>query len=163
MTFNLKKSKPVSILIALLLISTVLVVPATAHGVYMDYTTAGIKVHAYYQGGDPMANCSYEVLTVEKDADGKETTTVYATGTTDENGEFVFQPKEGITLYRAKVIEGEHAANRNIDLSETSTGGSTGSGAGINAFNVIAGIGYIIGIAGIIMYFVSRKNATKKE
>ena len=151
-------------LAAAFLILTLLAAPAAAHGVYMSWEQQGdnIKIHAYYQGNDPMANCDMTVETL--DASGK--ATAYLTDKTDANGDYTFAVKSGISSYRVKVVEGEHAVSKKIDI-ETGTGsgsGSSGSGSspifgteGPSLFTIGAGLGWIVGIAGIIMYLQARK------
>ncbi|MDL2261732.1 hypothetical protein LJC08_05840 [Methanimicrococcus sp. OttesenSCG-928-J09] len=161
-----KKIKPTRLLIASILILSMLVAPAAAHGVYMSSEVNGdnLKIHAYYQGGDPMANCDVEVMTY--DAAGK--TTPYLTGKTDANGDYEFAVKSGVTAYRVKVVEGEHAVTKRIDIDAPSGSGSdSGSNSGSSSwifgtegpslFTIGAGLGWIVGIAGIIMYLQARK------
>ena len=140
---------------AILLLLALLVAPAAAHGVYMshEYTPTDVTIKAWYQGGDPMANCDVEITI------GNE---IYMTGKTDADGYYTFPIKSGTNSYIAKVTEGEHAVSRKVDVVAGGTGGSSGSIFGESLIvNVIAGLGYIIGIAGIILYFQSRKNMKK--
>jgi len=144
------------------LLMTVLIfaAPAAAHGVYMSFesTDTEVTIKAWYQGGDPMANCDAEVTI------GNE---VYVTGKTDAEGYYTFPIKSGVNSYTAKVVEGEHAIAKKIDIksggSSSSGGGNSIFGEGPTLFNIIAGFGYIIGIAGIIMYVQSRKNMKKNN
>lgn len=160
------KQKTMKYIIAAFLILSLLAVPAAAHGVYMSWESHGdhIDIHAYYQGNEPMANSAVTVETL--DASGQ--ATPYMTGVTDANGDYEFVLKEGVNSYRVKVVEGEHAVSRKIDLATAgNNSGSTGSGSGTGSwifgtegpslFTIGAGLGWIIGIAGIIMYVQARK------
>ncbi|WNY27202.1 hypothetical protein [Methanolapillus ohkumae] len=157
----MKIQKTVSLFILICLMIALLSVPAAAHGTYMSYETGNIKVKAWYQGGEPMANCDYEVYSIIA-SNGNENETLYLTGKTDESGTLTFEPKDSVSIYRVKVVSGEHAAQRRIDLAD---GAANAAGDhGISWLNVFAGLGYIVGIAGILMYALSRKNMnnTKK-
>ncbi|WNY23271.1 hypothetical protein MmiHf6_05760 [Methanimicrococcus hongohii] len=154
---------------AALLILSLFVAPAAAHGVYMSWNLQGdtVSIHAYYQGNDPMANTNVTIEAI--DAAG--TSTIYVTGLTDANGNYSFAVKEGITSYRIKVVEGEHAINKKIDIG-TGTSGAESSGGwwskivgteGPSLFTVGAGLGWIVGIAGIILYLQARRELKKKN
>jgi len=155
-------SQKLKYLFAAFFILTLLIAPASAHGVYMKWSSdeTHIHIHAYYQGNDPMANCDVTVETI----DNSGTASSYVTGKTDANGDYEFDIKEGVTAYRIKVVEGEHAITKKIDIS-SSSGGQESSGGwtwligteGPSVFTVGAGIGWIVGIAGIFMYFQARK------
>ncbi|WNY24608.1 hypothetical protein [Methanolapillus millepedarum] len=155
----MKIQKTASLLVLLSLALTMLAVPAAAHGTYMSLEPNGVKIQAWYQGNEPMANCDYQVYAISV-INGTESESLYMTGKTDENGTAVFDIKPGVNIYRVKVVSGEHAAERRIDLAEGSMGAA--GDHGISWFNVFAGLGYIVGIAGILMYVMSRKTNQKK-
>ncbi len=156
--------KKLKYLAAVFLVLILSAAPAAAHGVYMSWETDGssISTHSYYQGSVPMVNCS---VTVEAlDASG--TATPYLTGRTDANGDYKFNIKDGVSSYRVKVVEGEHAVSKKIDIQTTSGNGSGNSSTGNNPifgtegpslFTIGAGLGWIVGIAGIILYLQARK------
>ncbi|WNY28240.1 hypothetical protein MmiEs2_04240 [Methanimicrococcus stummii] len=161
--------KKLKYLAASLLILSLFIAPAAAHGVYMSWTQTGdqVQIHAYYQGNDPMANCDLTVETL--DASGK--ATAYITGKTDANGDYTFDLKSGVSSYRVKVVEGEHAVSKKIDVNSGSSGSGTGGGSsggifgteGPSLFTIGAGLGWIVGIAGIIMYLQARKELKNKN
>ncbi|MDV0447332.1 hypothetical protein MsAg5_12170 [Methanosarcinaceae archaeon Ag5] len=151
----MKIQKTISLLVLFSLMLTMLAAPAAAHGTYMTLEPNGVKVQAWYQGNEPMANCDYQVYAISV-SNGTETESLYLTGKTDDNGTAVFDIKPGVNIYRVKVISGEHAAERRIDLAAGSSG-AAGDHSHVSWFNVFAGLGYIVGIAGILMYFMSRK------
>lgn len=164
-------TKILKLLTVSFLILTMIAAPAAAHGVYMSWEQQGdnIKIHAYYQGNDPMANCDVTVETL--DASG--TASAYLTDKTDANGDYTFAVKAGVSSYRVKVVEGEHAVSKKIDIESTGGSGSTGGGSGSSnwifgtegpsLFTIGAGLGWIVGIAGIILYLQARKmNKTGK-
>ncbi len=138
-----------------LFIWSVLIVPAAAHGTYMSSSLGGIDVKAWYTGGEPMADTPYEVYTLRYDDNGNEIAELYLTGTTDQNGHFSFRPKEGVSVYRAKVTAGEHVAAKVIDLS--SAGGQSEETYEPSLLTIIGGLGWIAGIFGLLMFVLSRK------
>lgn len=155
--------RKIKCLTAVFLILTLLVAPAAAHGVYMSWESGSgqITIRVYYQGNEPMANGTVTVETI--DASG--TASPYLTGKTDANGNYAFAVKEGVSSYLVKAIEGEHAASKRIDI-EPAGGGSGSSGGGNNPifgtdgpslFTIGAGLGWIVGIAGILLYLQARR------
>ena len=143
----------ISYLIATLLILSLLVAPAAAHGVYMSFEYEGtdVSVKAWYQGGDPMADCDVTVT-----AEG----VPYLTGKTNAAGEYSFKMKDGAKYYNVKVIEGEHAVEKKIDITAESGSGSGTSGyeiAGIPVLNLAIGILIIVVAAGAIIYFQKKQ------
>ncbi|MDV0445600.1 hypothetical protein MmiAt1_11860 [Methanimicrococcus sp. At1] len=155
--------KKLKYLVASLLILSLLIAPAAAHGVYMSWTPIGnqVQIHAYYQGNDPMANCDITVETIDSAGNAA----AYITDKTDANGNYTFDVKSGITSYRIKVVEGEHAISKKIDVASGSGGVESEVGwwgklmgtEGPSLFTIGAGLGWIVGIAGIIMYLQARK------
>ena len=145
--------RSISYFIASLLILSLLIAPAAAHGVYMsfEYNATDVSIKAWYQGGDPMANCDVTVT-----AEGAP----YMTGKTNAAGEYSFKMKDGAKYYNVKVIEGEHAVEKKIDITAESGAGSGGSGyeiAGIPVLNLAIGLLIIIVAAGAILYFQKKQ------
>ncbi|MDR2943963.1 MAG: hypothetical protein LBU81_02600 [Methanosarcinales archaeon] len=150
--------------LAALLILILAAVPAAAHGVYMSWEQQGgsIEIRAYYQRNEPMTNGSVVVETL--DASG--TAAPYLTGQADTNGNYKFNIKSGVSSYRVKVIEGEHAVSKKIDIAAAPGSGTEESGneksslfgtQGPSLFTIGAGLGWIVGIAGIVLYLQARK------
>lgn len=145
-----------SIVFVLLLIAvSFLIIPAAAHGTYMSSSLGSVDVKAWYTGGEPMADTPYEVYTISYDSNGDEIAELYMTGTTDSDGCFSFSPKKGVSVYRAKVIAGEHVAAKVIDLS--SEGGQSEETYEPSLLTIIGGLGWIAGIFGLLLFVLSRK------
>ena len=140
-----------------ILIISLFMAPAAAHGVFMGWNMEGtITVNAWYAGNDPMANANVIVESI----DGSGEATVIATGITDANGAFSFESVEGISSYRVSITEGEHAITQTIRI------GSDGAGGGIldnQVVRAIAGVGWIFGFFGILLYVQSRRELKKKN
>lgn len=77
---------------------------AIAHGAKIEYkSTTALQVHATYDSGQPMANA--QVTIYAPDAP----TTPWLTGTTDENGQFIFVPDPNkIGNWEVKVRQAGH-------------------------------------------------------
>jgi hypothetical protein len=147
--------RSISYLIASLLILSLLIAPAAAHGVYMsyEYNETDVSIKAWYQGGDPMADCDVQVTAegvAAPDLNGK----------TNANGEYSFKMKDSVKYYNVKVVEGEHAIEKKIDITSESGSASGGAGfeiAGIPVLNLVIGLLLIIVVAGAIIYFQKKQ------
>jgi nickel transport protein len=133
-----------------------LISPVSAHRVYLQEQVNEIEIRAWYGGGDPMAEADIIVYATK---DGEEET--YLNGTTDENGYYYFTPKLGVSEYRVTVSQMGHQKELVFNLEEEagdSTEESTSAEAELPlAARIIAGFGYIAGIAGVAMILKARK------
>ncbi len=147
------KTIRIRIVLALLLILCMVSMPASAHRVYVKEQVTGVQVKAWYGGGDPMAGANVEIYA--NTTNGEE---LYLKDKTDEKGIFQFKPKLGVSGYRVVVEATGHRAEKTFNLMS----GSGQEAAELPLFaRVLAGFGYLAGLAGIGMFFAARK--MKKE
>lgn len=130
---------------------------ASAHRMVVDWTVSELEIEAYFGGGAPVRDADVKVY----DKDGN----LYIEGTTDEEGKFRFPPKVGRKDYYEVVVNATHMPGHKgettINLSQVSTG-ADGAGTEMPLYTrVIAGFGYLIGIAGFAMAYVYWKRNKK--
>lgn len=147
---NRNKMKFFGILTLVLILCLALAPAASAHRVHVMCQVDSIQVRAWYGGGDPMTDAKVEIYTIRN---GEEKP--YLTGSTDEEGFFYFAPKLGVSEYKVVAsAEGGHRGEEIINLE---------SGVGQEepeiplAMRIIAGFGYLTGLAGIGMVMSARK------
>lgn len=122
----------------------------SAHRIYVDVTSQTIEIEAYYGDGKPVKNAD---VTVYKTNDE-----VYLTGKTDDDGRFSFEVKDVDSEYlRIEVEQIGHKAEVNIGTGFKSDGEEMPL-----YLRVIAGFGYLLGLAGISCLFVAW-NLNKKS
>jgi nickel transport protein len=128
-----------------------LIAPVTAHNMDLIYKTKEIEVFVEFEGGSVAREAKVKVF----DPAGN----LYVEGTTDENGTFSFEPgKEGGKW----KITAEHSGHKETVLMEGSEVQSGGSIELPLYTRIAAGFGYLIGIAGIALIFISRKTRKKE-
>ena len=129
---------------------------ASAHRIYVVHRIADIEVYAYFGGVGGGTPCRYADVEVYDDRGN-----LYVTGKTDENGKFRFSPETGVKTYKIVVkanLPG-HQAETLLNLSGGYCDSSAEGAIGL-PMRILAGFGYLMGIAGIAMLYKSRK-ATK--
>ncbi|MCP1662408.1 MAG: hypothetical protein D5R99_07985 [Methanocalculus sp. MSAO_Arc1] len=147
-------------LIAILLVSA-LIAPVTAHRAYVGAFMTGdqydeVLVRAWYEGGTPMAGAEITIYAI---TDGEEA--IYLQETADENGFFAFEPKWRVTEYTIIAQDTGHRATMTLDLE---TGMTTGTDPELPlAARIIAGFGYLTGLAGLAMIYSARKLQREKQ
>ncbi|MBP2030590.1 nickel transport protein [Methanohalophilus levihalophilus] len=143
------------IVFAAIIFSTI-ALPVSAHRVYLMEQVNEVEIKAWYGGGDPIINGEITVYAI-KNGDEE----VYLEGVTDEEGLYHFTPKLGVSEYRVIVSQMGHQDELNFNLKgETGDVASETSPENTElplAANIVAGIGYIAGIAGIAMILKARK------
>ena len=121
--------------------------PVMAHNMYLTYKTNEIKVVVEFEGG----SFAQEARVTIFDPTGE----VYAEGITDENGEFSFEPGDMEGKWK---ISAEHSGHKKTVLMEGSEVQQSGGGLELPLYTrIIAGFGYLLGIAGIAMIITSLK------
>jgi hypothetical protein len=121
-----------------------------------------IEIESYFGGGTPCRDANVTVY----DKEGN----LYIEGVTDDEGKFSFPPKIGMKEYTVVVdavhMPG-HKAETVINLSQEAA--SAGAGAGGMGTEMplytraIVGFGYLIGLAGAAMLYMSWKMKKKYE
>jgi len=150
------KRKRVFVILALLLVlSCVSISQVSAHRLIIDHGIGEIEINAYFEGGAPCQDANVKVYDNESN--------LYIEGVTDDKGYFGFPPKIGMEEYTVAVdavhMPG-HKAETVINLSQAAVGAGAGSAGGIEMplyTRIIAGFGYIIGLAGAAMVYMSWK------
>ncbi|RJS84908.1 carboxypeptidase regulatory-like domain-containing protein [Methanophagales archaeon] len=147
------KRKFVAILALLLVLSCVSISEVSAHRLLIDHEIGEIGIKAYFEGGSPCQDANVRVY----DNEGN----LYLEGVTDDEGKFSFPPKIGMEEYTVAVdavhMPG-HKAETVINLSQAAAGAGAGSAGGTEMplyTRVIAGFGYLIGLAGAAMVYMS--------
>jgi len=140
-----------SILLLMLCVS-----PVSAHKAFVGAFLTGdaddeVQIKAWYEGGVPMANAEVTIYTVE---DGENE--VYLEGVTDELGFYTFEPEYKVTDYSIKVEQTGHRAKMDLDLEGGVSTGSSGDELPLFA-RIIAGLGYLVGLAGIAMIYTAHR------
>ena len=125
----------------------------SGHALVVDYGIESVYIEAYYGGltATPVQDGDVEVFY----PDGK----LYVEGKTDENGMFSFDPKYG----KDWLVVVESTGHRN----EKTVNLTAAAGETKNEFplylRVFAGLGYILGILGLFLWYKSFKQARQSK
>jgi nickel transport protein len=160
-TKNMKPMKHLSILVLALVLCMALAPIASAHRVIVQGRVSEIQIKAYFGGGDatPMADANVEIYAIR---DGQEE--LYLTGKADADGMYYFPPKIGVSEYRAVVEESGHKGEETVNLAEGAGLAETEQEEeGLPLTQMIAGFGYLAGLAGIAMILTARKMKKRYE
>jgi len=126
-----------------------------AHRLHIIYKISEIEIQAYYAGGTPCRDANVKVY----DSNGN----LYIEGVTDDEGKFRFPPKTGVKEYKV-VVEAVHMpghkAETMINLTQETTTINTEIEMPLYS-KVIAGFGYLSGLAGIAMIYAGWKMKKK--
>jgi nickel transport protein len=160
------KTIRILLVLALLLILCMALVPlASAHRVIVQGQVSEIQIKAYYGGGsaDPMADADVEIYAIK---DGQEE--LYLTGKTNDAGMYYFPPKLGVSEYRVVVDATGHRGEETVNLAEgagitEAEQAEAEKEAGLPITGIIAGFGYLAGLAGIAMLITARKMKKQYE
>jgi nickel transport protein len=119
----------------------------SAHRMLIGYQIKDLQLNAIYDDGTPAAGVDMEVY-----KDGE----LYAEGITDSSGTFLFKPKMGDRIEDLTVVASSvgHRAELSLDPGDE---GDSPSGELPLTVKVAAGLGYLVGLAGLSMIYVSRK------
>lgn len=117
----------------------------SAHRMNIDVTKQTIEIEAYYGDGKPVKNGDIRVYKANDE--------IYLTGKTDDNGKFSFEVKDIDSEYLIiEVKQTGHKAELKIGT------GVSSSGEEMELYQrIFAGIGYLVGMAGIVSFYLSRK------
>jgi len=127
---------------------------ASAHRMHVVHKISEIEIEAYFGGGTSVKDADVKVY----NEDGN----LYVEGTTDEEGKFRFPPKIGMEEYEVVVDATHmpgHKGETTINLSQEGAGGTVPEMPLYT--RVIAGFGYLIGIAGAAMAYMGWEQKKK--
>jgi nickel transport protein len=151
------KRKFVAILALLLVLSCVSISEVSAHRLLIDHEIGEIGIKAYFEGGSPCRDANVKVY----DNEGN----LYLEGVTDDKGKFGFPPKIGMEEYTVAVDAVHapgHKAETVINLSHVAAGAGSAGGTEMPLYTrVIAGFGYLVGLAGAAMAYVGWRQKKK--
>ena len=151
-----KKSKYfLKIICLIFLFLTTVSISVSGHSVYVDVVQQTITVEAYYGDGRPAKDAD---ITIYK-ANGE----TYLTGLTDEDGRYSFDIEEGVNSENL-IVEVEQVGHKaSVSVGSISTIDNTDTP--FLGFQAIAGIGYLLGIAGLVSLYSAwqMKNSGKKK
>ena len=133
-------------LILVLIISLVLVPGISdAHRMLMGYKVNELQLKVFFDDGTPAQDVNIEVY-----SDGKP----YADGVTDGEGSYLFRPKDNTTGDITFVSSSAgHRAELALNLAEKKESEELSI-----PMKIAAGFGYLLGIAGLAMIYISKKS-----
>lgn len=129
---------------------------ADAHRLIIVHRINQIEIEAYFGGESACSDAKVSIYTIK---DGVEEP--YLNGTADVDGKFTFPPKIGYQEYRVVVdsvhLPG-HRGDEVINIGVPAARANEDSdGLSQDFLMVISGLGYIVGIAGIAIWYNARK------
>ncbi|MHC1631020.1 MAG: hypothetical protein ACXQT4_01805 [Methanotrichaceae archaeon] len=128
------------LILALLLIAGT----STAHRMLLGYKVNELQLNTIYDDGTPAQDAHIDIY-----KDGK----LYAEGMTDSSGSYIFRPegeKVGDLTFVSSSVG--HRAELALNMEEKNDENEMPL-----PMRVVAGFGYLIGLAGISMIYVSKK------
>ena len=157
----MKIKRVFAILALLLVLYCVNISEVSAHRFIVEQEIGEIGIKAYFEGGAPCQDGNVKVYDNESN--------LYLEGVTDEKGYFGFPPKMGIEEYTVTVdavhMPG-HKGDIVINMSQAAAGDGAGSAGGTEMplyTRVVAGMGYLLGLAGAAMVYMSWRLKKKYE
>ncbi len=153
---KMKLIRITTLVVLTVLLIMLCIAPVSAHKAFVGAFLTGnvddeIQIKAWYEGGMPMGNAETTIYTV---IDGEKE--VYVEGVTDDQGFFTFAPEYKVTQYSMKVEQTGHRAKMELDLEGGVSSGSSDAELPLFA-RIIAGFGYLTGLAGVAMIYTARK------
>lgn len=115
----------------------------SAHRMMMGYRVSEIQLMVFYDDGTPAQGAEIYVINDEKTVER---------GVTDKNGTYIYKPEKNIDGITFVSKSAGHKAMLTLNLSQKG-----GTDATPLPMRIIAGIGYLMGIAGISMMYVARR------
>lgn len=113
------------------------------HRMMMGYQVNELQVTALYDDGTPAQGAEIEVL-----SEGKP----IVEGVTDELGTYTIRPDKGAGEITVVSYSGGHRAELSLNLAQKRQEAEVSL-----PLRVVAGLGYLLGIAGMAMIYLSRK------
>jgi nickel transport protein len=133
-----------------------------AHRMLIDHIVEGktVSIDVFFPDGKPAKSVKVEVYKPDE--------TLYVSGETDAEGRFSFEPGDEVHLKVVATGKMGHRAEQEIYLDEATLGspsarisGRRERGIQIPLREIFAGFGYILGVAGILMYLKARSSLKK--
>lgn len=123
----------------------------SAHDMNIDIIGRSVTVHATYSDGKPVATA--EIVVYYSNGE------IYESGTTNEAGEYRFEVGQASTSeeFIVEVQQTGHKSSITIDFHSITKEPEDF----FVGFKIIAGVGYLVGIAGVISYYNSWKMKRK--
>ena len=118
-----------------------------AHRMMLGYNVKEVQVTALYDDGTPAQGVDIDVM-----SNGKSV----ATGVTDEHGAYTFRPESRTGELEFVGSSAGHRAELSLDLAEKKQQDEI-----TLSLRVAAGLGYLLGVAGLAMIYLSRKGPSK--
>jgi nickel transport protein len=119
---------------------------SSAHRMLIGYQIKEVQLNTIYDDGTPAQGAEIEVY-----KDGE----LYAEGVADSKGTFTFEPKIGDKIEDLTFVSS--SVGHRAELSLSQDGEDATSEELPLPMKAAAGLGYLLGIAGISMIYVSRK------
>lgn len=142
------------ILFSVFLLMLLLISPVASHRVHTSWEIGEIKVNAWYGGGEPMKDADVKVYVNQS---GEQT--VYKEGKTDEKGNFAFSPKAGVNNYTVEIGSTGHQEELEINMASAS---SSEEDQELPLYmRIVAGFGYLLGLAGVALAYTGWKKSKK--
>jgi nickel transport protein len=114
------------------------------HRMMMGYKVNELQLTALYDDGTPAQGVVIEAL-----SDGKS----ISKGVTDDKGSFIFKPGERLEDITFVSSSAGHRAELSLNLAQKKQADDLSL-----PMRALAGLGYLLGVAGIAMIYVSRKD-----
>ena len=153
----MRRGQMFTIFVVLLVLSCLSISAVSAHRLHIVHKISEIEIESYFGGGTPCRDANVKVY----DNEGN----LYLEGLTDAEGKFSFPPKIGMKEYTVVVdavhMPG-HKAETVINLSQEAASASAGEMELLLYTRVIAGFGYLIGLAGAAMVYMSWRLKKKR-
>ncbi len=114
------------------------------HRMMMGYKVNELQLTALYDDGTPAQGVKIEAL-----SDGK----TISEGVTDDKGSFIFKPGERLEDITFVSSSAGHRAELSLNLAQKRQADDLSL-----PMRTLAGLGYLLGFAGLAMIYVSRKD-----
>lgn len=129
--------------LAMVLLLLLTVHPSCGHRMMMGYQVNEIQVTALYDDGTPAQGVDIEVH-----SDGE----IIERGVTDDRGAYVVRPGNGTEDLKFVSYSTGHRAELDLDLVQNEAEMQVS-----RPLRAVAGLGYLLGAAGLAMIFISRR------
>ncbi len=120
---------------------------SSAHRMLIGYQIKEIQLNSIYDDGTPAQGAEIEVY-----KDGE----LYAEGVTDSTGSFIFESKKGDRIEDLTFVSSSVGHRAELSLDQDGEGDAA-SGELPLPMKTAAGLGYLVGLAGLSMMYLSRK------